>query len=85
MEYFEEVCTEPADLSGFTTEEIKQMYSLYVMMITYGYIPKMDIVNEYAKNHTITELEDFIINIKKNTNQRKLYDMIIDAINARVQ
>ena len=85
MEYLEEVCTEPADLSEFTVEEIKNIYSLYIMMITYGYVPKIDLVEEYAKNHTMKELEDSIIDIKKNMNQRKIYDSIVDAINVLEQ
>jgi len=55
------------------------------MMITYGYVPKIDLVEEYAKNHTMKELEDSIIDIKKNMNQRKIYDSIVDAINVLEQ
>jgi hypothetical protein len=75
----------PADLSGFTIEEIKVRYALYILIIEQGCIPKMDYVNQYASEHSMEYLQNKIANIKNGKTPVEMVRKMLDAINNRIQ
>ncbi len=75
----------PADLSEFTTEEIKVRYALYILIIEHGYLPKMDYVNQYASEHSMEYLQNKISNLKNGKTPIEMIQKLLDSLSNQIQ
>lgn len=75
----------PADLSGFTVEEIKDRYALYILIVENGCTPKMDYVKQYASEHSLEFLQNKISHLKNGKSPIEMLQKLIDGLTVKVQ